>query len=86
MSRHPAVRESVVVGMPHAQLGESAHAFLVPQEDSTRPTEDEMRAFAREQLAPFKVPSTFTWVDTLPRTPTGKVRKQLLRSGGRVAP
>ena len=81
LSRHPAVREAAVVGKPHAQLGESAHAFLVPQDDGAQPGEDEMRAFAREQLAPFKVPSTFTWVATLPRTPTGKVRKHLLRSG-----
>ncbi len=81
LSRHPAVREVTVVGVPHKQLGESPHAFLVPQEEGVQPGEDEMRFFARDQLAPFKVPSAFTWVSALPRTATGKVRKQVLRAG-----
>jgi fatty-acyl-CoA synthase len=78
LQRHPAVREAAVVGLPHAQLGESAHAFLVPQGDA-RAGDDELTSFLRDSLAPFKVPTGFTWVETLPRTPTGKVRKQVLR-------
>lgn len=81
LSRHPAVREAAVVGKPHPQLGESAHAYLVAQEDAVETPVEQMRNFAREQLAPFKVPSTFTWVSSLPRTPTGKVRKHVLRGG-----
>lgn len=76
--RHPAVREAAVVGLPHAQLGETPHAFLVPQEGA-RAGDDELVSFLRDSLATFKVPTGFTWVDTLPRTPTGKVRKQVLR-------
>ena len=76
--RHPAVREAAVVGLPHAQLGESAHAYLVPQDDA-RAGDEELMSFLRDALAAFKVPTGFTWVETLPRTPTGKVRKQVLR-------
>src|SRR5690606_38162237 len=79
LSRHPASREAAVVGMPHAELGESAQAFLVAQDGVSPPSDQEIDAFAREHLAPFKVPTAFVWVDKLPRTPTDKVRKHVLR-------
>lgn len=82
--RHPAVREVAVVGVPHAELGELARAFVVLKPGSAL-SDDELRAFAAERLAPFKVPTTFNCVPTLPRTSTGKLRKQALREGLRDA-
>ena len=78
--RHPAVLEVAVVGMPHERWGESPHAFIVlrPGESSTA---EEMRAFARNSLAHFKVPSVFTFVAELPKTATGKIQKFVLRGG-----
>jgi fatty-acyl-CoA synthase len=78
--RHPAVLEVAVVGMPHERWGESPHAFIVlrPGESSTA---EEMRAFARDVLAHFKVPSVFTFVEELPKTATGKIQKFVLRGG-----
>ena len=78
--RHPAVLEVAVVGMPHERWGESPHAFIVlrPGESSTP---EEMRAFARNALAHFKVPSVFTFVEELPKTATGKIQKFVLRGG-----
>jgi fatty-acyl-CoA synthase len=78
--RHPSILEVAVVGMPHERWGESPHAFIVlrPGESSTA---EEMREFARNSLAHFKVPSVFTFVEELPKTATGKIQKFVLRGG-----
>jgi fatty-acyl-CoA synthase len=77
---HPAVLEVGVVGMPHERWGESPHAFIVLA-DGKSATADELRAYARENLAHFKVPSAFHFVKELPKTATGKIQKYLLRQG-----
>lgn len=78
--RHPAVLEVAVVGVPDEKWGETPHAFVV-----LRPGADledgELRRFAREQLAHFKVPSHFSVVTELPKTATGKIQKYVLRGG-----
>ena len=78
--RHPSILEVAVVGMPHERWGESPHAFILlrPGESSTA---EEMREFARNSLAHFKVPSVFTFVEELPKTATGKIQKFVLRGG-----
>ena len=53
--RHPAVQEVAVVGLPDEKWGEAPHAFVVLKPGATA-TADELRAFARERLAHFKVP------------------------------
>jgi acyl-CoA synthetase (AMP-forming)/AMP-acid ligase II len=81
--RYPAVQEVAVVGLPDERWGEAPHAFVVLQPGATA-TEDEMRQFAREHMAHFKVPHSFTFVTELPKTATGKIQKYVLR-GGRSA-
>jgi fatty-acyl-CoA synthase len=78
--RHPAVLEVAVVGMPHEKWGESPTAWIVPRPGMT-PTGAELREFARTVLAHFKVPSSFNFVGTLPKTATGKIQKYVLRGG-----
>ncbi|MBL9168860.1 MAG: hypothetical protein JNN07_14065 [Verrucomicrobiales bacterium] len=78
--RHPAVQEVAVVGVPHEKWGESPHAFVVLRAGAAL-AEDELRQFARQNLAHFKVPQFFTWVPELPKTATGKVQKYVLRGG-----
>lgn len=78
--RHPAVLEVGVVGLPHEKWGESPNAFVVLQPGKTVTT-DELRQFARDNLAHFKVPSAFHVVDELPKTATGKIQKFVLRAG-----
>lgn len=78
--RHPAVLEVAVVGMPHEKWGESPNAFIVLRAGASA-TEADLRAFAREQLAHFKVPSAFRFVSELPKTATGKIQKYVLRGG-----
>jgi fatty-acyl-CoA synthase len=76
--RHPAVQEVAVVGMPSEKWGESPHAFVILRAGATA-TEDELRAFARENLAHFKCPQAFHFVTELPKTATGKIQKFVLR-------
>ena len=66
--------------MPHEKWGESPSAFVVMRPGACA-TEAELRDFARDRLAHFKVPSAFKFVTQLPKTATGKVQKYLLRAG-----
>ena len=76
--RHPAILEVAVVGVPHPTWGESPNAFVVLRSGMTA-TDSELRRFAREALAHFKVPSAFHFVAELPKTATGKIQKFVLR-------
>jgi fatty-acyl-CoA synthase len=81
--RHPAIQEVAVVGLPDERWGEAPHAFVVLKPGATA-SEAELYQFARDTLAHFKVPKSFTFVDELPKTATGKIQKYVLR-GGRAA-
>ncbi len=59
--RHPAVQEVAVVGMPDEQWGEAPHAFVVLQPGATA-SEEELREFARDNMAHFKAPRAFHFV------------------------
>ena len=85
LEAHPDVREVAVVGAPHPDLGEEVKAVVVPQEGAVL-DEAALAAFAGEHLAPFKVPTQWEWRrDLLPRNPSGKVLKALLRGGHSAA-
>ena len=79
--RHPSVQEVAVVGMPHERWGESPHAFVVLR-PGVMAEGDELKQFARDHLAHFKVPQWVSFVNELPKTATGKIQKFVLRSGG----
>jgi fatty-acyl-CoA synthase len=74
---HPDVRDAAVVGMPHPTWGEVGVAFVVPGEQ--RPTIEDLTAFLAGRLAKYKIPRELRFVDSLPRTPYGKVVKGELR-------
>jgi fatty-acyl-CoA synthase len=76
--RHPAVQEVAIVGLPDERWGESPHAFVVLKSGHTA-ADSELREFARANMAHFKVPQTFTFVEELPKTATGKIQKYILR-------
>ena len=76
--RHPAILEVAVVGMPHEKWGESPNAFIVAHAGKSA-TPEELKAFCRENLAHFKVPTAFHFVKELPKTATGKIQKFVLR-------
>ena len=78
--RHPAVQEAAVVGFSDEKWGEAPHAFVVFRA-GVQASPAELRAFCREHLAHFKTPHSFTAVDDLPKTATGKIQKFVLRKG-----
>ncbi|MUL41338.1 long-chain fatty acid--CoA ligase [Streptomonospora sp. PA3] len=75
---HKAVSLAAVVGVPHDTHGEEVKAFVVP-EAGTEPTEEELIAFCREQLAAYKYPRSVEFRDALPMNATGKILKRELR-------
>jgi acyl-CoA synthetase (AMP-forming)/AMP-acid ligase II len=79
--QHDAVAEVAVVGAPHAVLGEDVVAFVVLHDGTGTETDaDELRDFALQQLADYKVPRRYIFVDALPRNATGKVVKPELKA------
>jgi acyl-CoA synthetase (AMP-forming)/AMP-acid ligase II len=76
------VLEAAVVGQPDPQWGERPVAFVIRQ-PGTEATDAELLAWCRARLAKFKLPERLEFVDDLPRTATGKVRKHALREPAR---
>ena len=74
---HPDVSLAAVVGVPHDSHGEEIKAFVIRNEGATI-TEDELVAWAKEQMAAFKYPRLVAFVDSLPMTATGKILKREL--------
>jgi fatty-acyl-CoA synthase len=78
---HDAVLEVAVVGRPDERWGEVPVAFVAVREGASA-TAEELIEHCRGQLAKFKVPKDVTFIDALPRNPSGKVLKRELRAGG----
>jgi acyl-CoA synthetase (AMP-forming)/AMP-acid ligase II len=74
---HPGVEEVCVVGIPDEVLGELVCACVVPSEGAALRGED-ITAFARRQLADYKVPDLVRFFASLPLTASGKVKRREL--------
>jgi long-chain acyl-CoA synthetase len=74
---HPKVLEVAAVGVPVAGKGERVKVYIVLKEGETA-TEEEIIAFCRENLAPYKVPKFAEFRDTLPKTMVGKILRRVL--------
>ncbi|HYC21930.1 MAG TPA: AMP-binding protein [Candidatus Bathyarchaeia archaeon] len=78
LSQHPAVGEVAVFGAPHPRWGEQVTAAVVRKGGATL-SASELVEFARPSLARFKLPRAVLFVDTLPKTSAGKVKRRELR-------
>jgi long-chain acyl-CoA synthetase len=77
ISAHPAVMEVGVAGVPDDTKGEVAKAYVVLKEGQSS-TEDAIRAYCRERLAPYKVPASVEFRNFLPKTMVGKILRRAL--------
>lgn len=77
LSEHPDIADAVVVGIPHEELGKSVHAIIEPR-PGTVIDEPALRTWMRERLTPYKLPETYEFLATLPRDPSGKIRRSAL--------
>jgi acyl-CoA synthetase (AMP-forming)/AMP-acid ligase II len=78
IGQHPGVREVAVVGVPDRRLGQSVHAVVVPADPGAPPQEEQLREHVRVQLAGFKTPATWSFVEALPRNQQGKLLRRVL--------
>ncbi|WP_433479459.1 AMP-binding protein [Spirillospora sp. CA-142024] len=79
LSRHPKVRDVVVVGRPDPEWGERVTAVVVP-DASGRPELTELRAFVRETMPPYAAPHELELVEAIPLLASGKPDRARLRS------
>jgi long-chain acyl-CoA synthetase len=74
----PEVEECAVIGLPDKEWGERVAAFIVPKAGRSVVPE-EIKAFLKSRLSPFKVPKEYVAVSELPKSPAGKILKRELK-------
>jgi len=78
LSKHPKVQAVAVIGVPDEKWGEAVKAVIVPK-PGEQPTEEEIIAYAKENLAGYKCPKSVEFWDELPVNPMGKILKRKIR-------
>jgi long-chain acyl-CoA synthetase len=78
MLSHYKIKDLVIVGIPDELKGEAPKAFIVLREGE-RATTEEITAYCKEQMAPYKVPVAVEFIDEVPRSASGKALRRMLR-------
>ncbi len=79
IAKHPSVLETAVIGIPDDEWGESVKAYVVLKPGATA-TEDEVIETAQANLASYQKPRAVEFIEQLPKAPTGKILKRVLRA------
>ena len=81
MTNHPAVKECAVVASPYEIRGNIVKAFIILQNDFEASNQliKELQTFCKNEVAPYKYPRAIEFVEDLPKTNSGKIRRVELR-------
>ena len=79
---HASVAEAAVIGVPDELRGNVIHAFCILNSDVTgsKALEDELKAHVRHEVGPIAIPSAIEFVESLPKTRSGKIMRRLLKA------
>jgi len=79
---HPAVAEAAVVGLPHELKGNAIHAYVILRAglDGNPQLEDELKQHVVHEIGPIAKPESITFVDSLPKTRSGKIMRRVLKA------
>jgi acetyl-CoA synthetase len=82
LMRHPAVAEAAVIGKPELSIGELVKAFVVlkPGNEASEKTKMDIIGFARKELGPAVAPKEIDFLDSIPKTRSGKILRRLLKA------
>jgi fatty-acyl-CoA synthase len=75
---HPGVDDVAVIGVQDEKFGQRLKAFVVAAKGAKKPSESDLKAYVKSNLAGYKVPREVEFLDELPRNATGKVLKREL--------
>jgi long-chain acyl-CoA synthetase len=78
MLAHPKIKDLVIVGIPDDLKGEAPKAFIQIQDGETA-TEQEIRAYCKTEMAPYKVPVAVEFIEEVPRSASGKALRRMLK-------
>lgn len=80
VAQAPGVRDVAAVPVPHETRGEDVKVYIIPDRSDAPPSAQDIIAFCATTLAPFKVPRYVEFIDKFPRTPSGKIAKNVLKA------
>ncbi len=79
LAAHPQVADVAVFGVPDEEMGETLTAVVQPDDPSGPPDAADLLAWCRQRLAPYKCPRSVVFIEAMPRDPSGKLFKRVLR-------
>ncbi|NOZ62104.1 MAG: acetate--CoA ligase [Calditrichaeota bacterium] len=79
---HPAVSEAAAIALPHELKGNAIHTFVILRagENSSKELEQELKQHVSKEIGPIAKPESITFVDSLPKTRSGKIMRRVLKA------